>query len=63
MAVIDHDAISSDIVKADMAQAGFELEGSLDVLLNDTDDKSKGVFDPAVRGKTSRFILRFKNPE
>ena len=77
MAVIDHDAnkgapsstgttlhrISSDIVKSDMAKAGFELDGNLDILLNDTDDKTKGVFDPAVRGKTSRFILRFKNPE
>ena len=77
MAVIDHDAnkgapsstgttlhrISSDIVKSDMAKAGFELDGNLDILLNDTDDKTKGVFDPAVRDKTSRFILRFKNPE
>jgi len=45
-----------------MEKAGFILEGGLDILLNDTDDKSKSVFDPEVRGKTSRFILKFKNP-
>ena len=76
MAIIDHHAgdgapsttgttvhrIDPAIVKKDMAAAGFELAGELDILLNDTDDNSKSVFDPAVRGKTSRFVLKFKNP-
>jgi len=76
MAVIDHHAgdgapsttgttvhrIDPAIVKRDMASAGFELEGELAILLNDTDDKSKLVFDDSVRGKTSRFIFKFKNP-
>jgi len=76
MAIIDHQAIEGSpsttgttvhridpaIVKRDMEKAGFILEGGLDILLNDTDDKSKSVFDPEVRGKTSRFILKFKNP-
>ena len=76
MAIIDHQAIEGSpsttgttvhridpaIVKRDMDKAGFILEGGLDILLNDTDDKSKSVFDPEVRGKTSRFILKFKNP-
>jgi len=76
MAVIDHHAgdgapsttgttvhrIDPAIVKRDMAAAGFELEGELNVLINDTDDKSKSVFDDSVRGKTSRFILKFTNP-
>lgn len=77
MAVIDHQAvvgapsstgntvhrIDAAIVKSEMAKAGFELEGELDILKNDTDDPSISVFDESVRGKTSRFILKFRNPE
>lgn len=77
MAVIDHHAgdgapstsggtvhrIDPAVVKNDMAGAGFELVGELDVLLNDTDDPSVSVFDESVRGKTSRFVLKFRNPE
>ncbi len=76
MAVIDHQAevgapsttgttvhrIDAAIVKSDMEKAGFKLEGELDILKNDTDDPTKSVFDDAVRGKTSRFILKFSNP-
>lgn len=76
VAIIDHDAgagapstsgttvhrIDPAIVKRDMAKAGFILEGESAILLNDTDNKSVSVFDDSVRGKTSRFILRFKNP-
>jgi predicted methyltransferase len=32
------------------------------VLRNPADDFTKGVFDPAVRGKTDRFMLRFRRP-
>jgi len=49
-------------VKADFARAGFVLDGSSDVLHMATDDLSKNVFDPAVRGKTDRFVFRFKKP-
>ncbi|HRW29014.1 MAG: class I SAM-dependent methyltransferase [Alphaproteobacteria bacterium] len=76
MAVIDHRAIDGSpsstgntvhridpaIVKRDMAKAGFELVGELDILQNNTDDLSKSVFDESVQGKTSRFILKFRNP-
>lgn len=76
MAIIDHQAtpgspsttgttvhrIDSAIVKRDMEKAGFTYEGELDILQNTTDDKTKSVFDPAVRGKTSRFVMKFKNP-
>ena len=77
MAIIDHEAssgapstsgttlhrISSDIVKNDMQAAGFKLSGSLDILMNNNDDKTKSVFDPAIRGKSSRFILRYISPD
>lgn len=76
MAIIDHQAeagspsttgttlhrIDSAIVVRDMAKAGFTFEGELDILQNNTDDKTKSVFDEAVRGKTSRFVMKFKNP-
>jgi predicted methyltransferase len=32
------------------------------VLRNPADDLSKAVYDPAVRGRTDRFMLRFRRP-
>lgn len=49
-------------VKADMIKAGFVLEAESDVLRRSDDDFTKNVFDPAVRGKTDRFILKFRRP-
>jgi predicted methyltransferase len=54
--------IDPDIVKRDFAAAGFVLEAESDVLRNPADDLTKGVFDPAVRGRTDRFVLRFRRP-
>ena len=49
-------------VKADFLRAGFVFDGSSDVLHMPGDDLSKNVFDPAIRGKTDRFVFRFKKP-
>jgi predicted methyltransferase len=38
------------------------LDAESDVLRNPADDFDKGVFDPAVRMKTDRFMLRFRRP-
>ena len=54
--------IDPAIVKRDFAAAGFVLEAESDALRNPADDFTKGVFDPAVRGKTDRFMLRFRRP-
>ena len=54
--------IDPERVKADMAAAGFVLEGESSVLRRSEDDHSKLVFDPAVRGKTDRFMLKFRRP-
>jgi predicted methyltransferase len=54
--------IDEDRVKADMKAAGFVLEAEGNFLQNKADDHSKLVFDPSVRGKTDRFILRFRRP-
>jgi predicted methyltransferase len=54
--------IDPERVKADMAAAGFVLEAESDLLRRSEDGLDKGVFDPAVRGKTSRFMLKFRRP-
>ena len=55
--------IDPGIVIADMQAAGFTLDAKSDVLRNMNDDYSKIVFDPELRGKTDRFVLRFVKPE
>lgn len=49
-------------VKADFAAAGFIFEAQSPLLANPADDHSKLVFDPAVRGRTDRFLFRFRKP-
>lgn len=43
--------------------AGFELVSESDVLANPDDDLTKSVFDSSVRGRTDRFIYKFRRPE
>ena len=76
VAVIDHYAeagapvetgntlhrIDPAIVIADMEAAGFVLDGQGDMLRNPDDDLSRIVFAEDLRGKTDRFVMRFKNP-
>ena len=54
--------IDPAIVIADMKAAGFMLDGRSDLLENADDDYDKNMADPAVRGKTSRFVMRFIKP-
>jgi predicted methyltransferase len=49
-------------VRADFEAAGFVFEGESDLLHSAADDHSKNVFDPAIRGKTDRFVYRFRKP-
>lgn len=77
IAVIDHVANPGDdtratvdklhridpaVVKADFEKAGFVFDSESDLLRNPADDHSLLVFDPAIRGKTDRFIYRFRKP-
>jgi len=55
--------IDSGIVVSEVEAAGFVLGGESDLLRNLDDDRSKSVFDPEIRGKTDRFVMRFKKPE
>ncbi len=49
-------------VRADFERAGFKLEAQSDLLANPADDHTLGVFDPAIRGKTDRFLYKFRKP-
>ena len=50
------------VVRAEMTSAGFALEAQSTLLANPVDDRSKLVYDPAIRGQTDRFILLFRKP-
>ena len=54
--------IDPAVVKADFKRAGFLLEGESDLLRNPADDHSLLVFNPDIRGKTDRFIFKFRKP-
>lgn len=55
--------IDPAIIKDLAANAGFVIVDESDVLRNPDDDFTMGVFDPAVRRKTDRFLIKFKKPE
>jgi predicted methyltransferase len=52
--------IDEEFTVKDLAAHGFELVGRFDGLRNATDDHSKLVFDPAVRGHTDRFVHLYR---
>ena len=55
--------IDPAVVKADFERAGFALEGTSELLKNSADDHSLNVFDDKIRGKTDRFIFKFRKPQ
>lgn len=55
--------IDAAIVIDAMTGAGFVLDGQTDILRNPDDNYDKIVFDPELRGKTDRFVMRFVKAE
>lgn len=49
-------------VKAQAVGAGFTYAGASAVLRNPADDHTRPVFDPAVRGHTDQFVVKFRKP-
>lgn len=49
-------------VKAEVEAAGFKLEAESPLLRDAADPHTASVFDPAIRGKTDQFILKFRKP-
>jgi predicted methyltransferase len=75
--VIDHSAIAGTAVSAErkslhridqaaarreIEAAGFVLDAESDALRNPEDPRTAGVFDPAIRGHTDQFMMRFRKP-
>jgi predicted methyltransferase len=77
LAVVDHYAaagsphdsggtlhrIDPAIVRDEIEAAGFIFDSSSEILRNPDDDLSLAMGDPAVRGKTDRFVFKFRKPE
>ncbi|THD63651.1 methyltransferase [Phenylobacterium sp.] len=56
--------IDEAIVKQEVEAAGFKLVAEDDKLLaSPADAHDKNVFDPAIRGHTDQFILKFRKPK
>ena len=49
-------------VKTEVEAAGFKLAGQSDALALATDDHTKSVFDPSVRGHTDKMLFKFRKP-
>lgn len=49
--------IDEAFAREDFARAGFTVIASSETLRNPADDRRMSVFDPAIRGKTDRFVL------
>ena len=54
--------IDPAVVKADFERAGFVLEAESPLLRNPADDRSLNVFDDTIRGRTDRFVFKFRKP-
>lgn len=52
--------IDEAAVKKEVEAAGFKLIAESDALRNPSDNHAQKVFDPAIRGKTDQFVLKFK---
>lgn len=55
--------IDEQFAIADFRKHGLEWEAAIPVLRNPDDDRSKNVFDPAIRGRTDRFVHLYRKPE
>jgi predicted methyltransferase len=54
--------IEASLVEKEILAAGFELVEGSDLLAHPEDDRKTNVFDASIRGKTDRFILKFRKP-
>lgn len=78
LGVVDHEAQSAAVlvetattlhridkqrVREQIESAGFVMEAESDILDNPADDLTRGVFVEGVRGKTDRFVYRFRKPK
>ena len=49
-------------VRREVEAAGFVFDGESEALRNPDDARTINVFDPAIRGRTDQFMMRFRKP-
>jgi predicted methyltransferase len=54
--------IDPALVKTEVTAAGFEFVGDSDVLRSPDDNHSLPIFDKSIKGKTDKFIEKFRKP-
>jgi predicted methyltransferase len=54
--------IDEQFAKAELTRRGLVFVGSMQGLRNSEDDRSISVFDPAIRGKSDRFVHLYEKP-
>lgn len=54
--------IDQAAVRREVEAAGFVFDGASEVLRNPADARTINVFDPAIRGQTDQFVMRFRKP-
>lgn len=54
--------IDEAMVRSEIEAAGFVLDAESDLLANADDTRDMSVFDPTIRGRTDRFVLRYRKP-
>jgi predicted methyltransferase len=55
--------IDPEFALADIRGRGFELVASSDLLKNPEDPLDISVFDQSIRGRTSKFLYKFVEPD
>lgn len=54
--------IDEATVRSEVQAAGFVFVGASEALRNPADTRLTAIFDPAIRGKTDQFMLKFRKP-
>jgi len=57
--IADLHRVEKAVVIAEVTAAGFKLAGEGRFLSRPGDDHTKSIFDPAIRGKTDQYALKF----
>lgn len=54
--------VDIELVKKELLAAGFQLESESDLLRHSDDPRKQNVFEQEIRGRTDRFVLKFRKP-
>jgi predicted methyltransferase len=54
--------IDPAVAKTEVTAVGFEFVGDSDILRNPDDNHSLAIFDKSIKGKTDKFIDKFRKP-